>query len=236
MVLQSFRQYRAFTESSQVKKYAENHPSLSRLNEKIKAPLAPPSRPEQNPPPAKQDTPSPHNNDLFEGGALLNAPFSPERSTSTAEGGGGGEQEEGERTLGNSPTSSLEDRQLPGNIVGERVEIGEREKARPTPAIKGEDGDPFLVTWDEDEEANPMNWSWLKKWLLIGMVTSIGLLVGAAASIDSAAATQASEFFGVSTEVVELQTCVFLVGFGLAAPFLGCEWFLFVFYRGKGVC
>ncbi|UZJ52352.1 hypothetical protein CBS101457_001672 [Exobasidium rhododendri] len=53
------------------------------------------------------------------------------------------------------------------------------------------------------------------------MVSSIALLVGAAASIDSAASSEAAQVFGVSLEVMELQTGLFLVGFGLAAPFLG---------------
>lgn len=84
-----------------------------------------------------------------------------------------------------------------------------------------EGSDPFLVDWAPGEAANPQNWSWTKKWCLVLMVTSIGLLVGVAASIDSSAATFASKKFGVTEEVVELQTAVFLIGFGLAAPIFG---------------
>lgn len=121
-----------------------------------------------------------------------------------------------------STHSSSPGRELPGNTVGERVEMEEREKALAVPAV--DHSDPFLITWDDGEEANPQNWSWLKKWLLIAMVTSIGLLVGVASSINSAAAEDAAQFFGVGSEVMELQTAVFLIGFGLAAPLLGCEW------------
>jgi hypothetical protein len=113
----------------------------------------------------------------------------------------------------------VDDRELPGNIAGERVELGLRQKARAVPAFDQED--PFLVKFDDNEEANPMNWSWAKKWLLVALVTSIGLLVGAAASINSAGSTQAAARFGVSEEVMELQTAVFLIGFGVSAPFLG---------------
>jgi multidrug resistance protein len=126
-------------------------------------------------------------------------------------------------TTSTSPASSHEqdpeDRELPGNIAAERVEVGIREKARATPAVDQED--PFLVKFDDGEAANPQNWSWAKKWLLVAMVTSIGLLVGAAASINSAGSMQASQRFGVTSEVMELQTAVFLIGFGLSAPFLG---------------
>lgn len=179
MVLQSFLQYREFTNSPHVKAYADVHPSLSRLDNLQSEKKA------QGPPPA-------FNSD--------------ETTTSTSPATSQDEQDP-------------EDRELPGNIAGERVEVGIRQKARATPAVDQED--PFLVKFDDGEAANPQNWSWVRKWLLVAMVTSIGLLVGAAASINSGASTQAAERFGVTTEVMELQTAVFLIGFGVSAPFLG---------------
>lgn len=139
------------------------------------------------------------------------------------------EAEREDNTTSTSPARSstdqdidADDRELPGNIAGERVELGQRQKARAVPAITTTDQeDPFLVKFDKDEEANPMNWTWAKKWLLVALVTSIGLLVGAAASINSAGSTQAAAHFGVSEEVMELQTAIFLIGFGVSAPFLG---------------
>lgn len=118
---------------------------------------------------------------------------------------------------------------LPGNTVGEQVQWGERDKATPVPAVPGKEPapgkehvDPFLVTWEpEDGRANPQNWTWTKKWCLVFFLVQLAALVGASASIDSAAAEQAAKRFGVSVEVMELQTGVFLCGFGLAAPFLG---------------
>lgn len=78
---------------------------------------------------------------------------------------------------------------------------------------RAQDGkpDPFLIEWSSGEPSNPQNWSWTRKWCLVIMVTAIGLLVGVAASIDSAAAKFAASKFGVSEEVVELQTAVFLI-------------------------
>lgn len=80
---------------------------------------------------------------------------------------------------------------------------------------------PHLVTWSPGEPGNPQNWSHLRKWLLTLGVTAIGLVVGAASSIDSAASREASSYFGVSSEVMELQTALYLLGFGLSAPLLG---------------
>lgn len=81
--------------------------------------------------------------------------------------------------------------------------------------------DAFLVAWDADEAANPQNWSATRKWALTLAVTTIAIVVGVGASITSASSQFAAEKFGVSVEVMELETAVFLIGFGVSAPLLG---------------
>lgn len=97
----------------------------------------------------------------------------------------------------------------------------------PVPLLDAKDTgdviDPFLIIWEDDEPDNPTNWSWTKKWTLVAMVASIALLVGAGSAIDSSAIEAGAIQFDVSTEVMTLQVAIFLIGFGVAAPFLGCE-------------
>lgn len=202
MVLQSFLQYRAFTHSQHVKAYANKHPSPSRVDSNVRPPIV-------QPPPPPQHQPSFSPSVQTNWSEAVTAPTSPINEVSPES-----------TAVSSSPMHSQEEEihKLPGNVIEEKIELGQRQEAANKSQVDHED--PFLVTWDEEEAENPMNWSWTRKWLLVGLVTSIGMLVGAAASIDSAASTQASEYFGVSSEVMELQTAVFLIGFGLAAPFL----------------
>lgn len=83
--------------------------------------------------------------------------------------------------------------------------------------------DPFEVTWGsaEDDPYNPQKWSSAKKWTLTLLLAGIGINVGIGASINSASSEEAAQFFGVSIELMELQTAIYLIGFGLAAPIFG---------------
>lgn len=81
--------------------------------------------------------------------------------------------------------------------------------------------DPFLVQWTEDDVRNPQQWSLGKKWFVTIQVALIALVVGYAGGVNSAADAQAAEKFGVSGEVMALQTGLFLVGFGVSAPAMG---------------
>lgn len=106
-----------------------------------------------------------------------------------------------------------------GETAAEEID-DERVEAQEKTGEQG--GDAFLVDWDGSQDPlNPQNWSWSKKWCIVLLVSQIAVVVGVAAGIDSAAAQEAALRFQVSEEVMELQTAVFLVGFGVAAPFLG---------------
>lgn len=82
---------------------------------------------------------------------------------------------------------------------------------------------PFEVTWgsSEDDDYNPQKWSYTKKWILTTLLAGIAINVGIGASINSASSEEAAQFFGVSIELMELQTAIYLIGFGLAAPIFG---------------
>lgn len=91
-------------------------------------------------------------------------------------------------------------------------------------AAKREERDKlFVVGYESDKDAlNPHNWSTLVRIRATMLIASIGFIVGYASAVDSAALSQASEDFGVSsvTEVLG-STGIFLIGFGFGAPFAG---------------
>ncbi|GAA5869677.1 hypothetical protein JCM1840_000555 [Sporobolomyces johnsonii] len=83
------------------------------------------------------------------------------------------------------------------------------------------DADAFLVTFSPGERHNPQNWSYARRWVLTFMIAHIALLVGQAGSINSAAVDYAAADLHVTVEVALLDTALFLVGFGVAAPLMG---------------
>lgn len=79
-------------------------------------------------------------------------------------------------------------------------------------------GKVFVVGYQgPDDPLNPHNWSMTKRIAITLLVASIGLIVGFASSIDSAAIPQASADLGVSEVTESLATALFLVGFGFGA-------------------
>ncbi|CEH16318.1 Synaptic vesicle transporter SVOP and related transporters (major facilitator superfamily) [Ceraceosorus bombacis] len=180
MVLQSFIQYKAFSQSADVQRLSTRS---------VKQPNGP-----------SRAASTLVEQDVATGG---------KRTTDSAAVGAvaGKEQLEDSRSRGVGDTAAEE-------IDEERVAAKEK---------FGSDGkDEFLVDWDGSRDPlNPQNWSWFKKWSIVLLVSQIAIIVGVAAGIDSAAAQEAAARFQVSEEVMELQTAIFLVGFGVAAPFLG---------------
>ncbi|KAH6711550.1 hypothetical protein BKA61DRAFT_92823 [Leptodontidium sp. MPI-SDFR-AT-0119] len=68
---------------------------------------------------------------------------------------------------------------------------------------------------------NPHNWSLTTRVGATILIASIGLIVGFASSVDSAAITQAVEEFGASEGAESLATGLLLVGFVAGALFAG---------------
>lgn len=81
---------------------------------------------------------------------------------------------------------------------------------------KKKESDPHYVTWDSDDDPlNPQNWSYLKKWSILILVSGVTFIVTFSSSVFSADTMVVSELFGISTEVSELGTGLYLVGFGV---------------------
>jgi hypothetical protein len=215
MVLQSILQYRRFAASQHVQRYADVHPSLSRVEEKSRPPVPPPGPVQQ---PSFAPSGMTHYSDapsaITNWSGLVTAPQTP---MPMEEGGGREVGLTNSTEEATSPTLSP----TPNDEEESSSPLGTNKQEKEARDRVEEEHSRFLVDWDEGEAENPQNWSWTKKWCLIGMVTSLALLVGAAASIDSAANTQAQAAFGVGSEVMNLQTAVFLIGFGVASPFMG---------------
>lgn len=80
----------------------------------------------------------------------------------------------------------------------------------------------MIVQWQVDQDPrNPKDWSLSFKWLITLYITAIGFVVTMAGSINSGANLYAAEKFKVNDEVMNLQTGIFLLGFGLSAPVMG---------------
>jgi hypothetical protein len=91
------------------------------------------------------------------------------------------------------------------NVRSRRTNEGRHEKG----------GKVFVVGYvDEKDPLNPHNWSILKRMSITFLVASIGLIVGFASSVDSAALQQARIEFGVSEVTESLATGIYLIGFG----------------------
>ncbi|CZR54256.1 related to mfs-multidrug-resistance transporter [Phialocephala subalpina] len=94
--------------------------------------------------------------------------------------------------------------------------------ARERTTNEGEGGKVFVVDWEGDNDpSNPRNWSIAYRMLTTLIITCIALVVGAAASADTAILPQAATDFGVSDMVESMAIGLFLAGVGIGAVFAG---------------
>ncbi|KAF7979904.1 hypothetical protein HWV62_40296 [Athelia sp. TMB] len=93
-------------------------------------------------------------------------------------------------------------------------------KADKIPAPPEEDSDSNVVTWDgPDDPANPKNWSSAFRWFLTCLCCITTLNVTFASSAPSSAINYMAKDLKMSTEVADLVTSLFLVGY-IAGPIL----------------
>lgn len=79
-----------------------------------------------------------------------------------------------------------------------------------------------IVGWQgNDDPRNPQNFSLFQKWLITLYVAAIGFVVTMAGSMNSGANKYAARKFRASEEVMDLQTAMFLLGFGMSGPAMG---------------
>ncbi|CUM64563.1 uncharacterized protein PRCAT00002170001 [Priceomyces carsonii] len=88
--------------------------------------------------------------------------------------------------------------------------------------------DSFIVDWEpSDMKNNPMSWSIKKRFCCTIILTLVSFIVTMASSVGSGTYDAVCKEFGVSKEVSEMTTSLFLVGFAMGAPVLApmCEEF-----------
>ena len=113
--------------------------------------------------------------------------------------------------------STAQTRSTIGAGLGQTL-TGVEVRTRKTNEGGPERGKVFVVGYQgPDDPLNPHNWSKTKRVAITLLVASIGLIVGVASSIDSAAIPQASKEFHVSEVTESLATAIYLVGFGFGA-------------------
>ncbi|GAA5934000.1 MFS transporter [Sporobolomyces koalae] len=121
----------------------------------------------------------------------------------------------------NSTTSTLAGAPEPSN----KHKMADPEKGLAEPTYKGHgtEASPFIVTWQENDPENPMNWTPLKKWLITINAAFATLCVAFASSVYSGGIRQFVVFFGKDIEVLTLGISLFVLGFAfgplLWAPF-----------------
>jgi hypothetical protein len=111
--------------------------------------------------------------------------------------------------------STATTRETIGTCLGQAL-TGVNVRSRTTKEGRHEKGGKVFVVGyvDDKDPLNPHNWSILKRMWITLLVASIGLIVGFASSVDSAAIQQARIEFGVSEVTESLATGIYLIGFG----------------------
>lgn len=119
-----------------------------------------------------------------------------------------------QRDLENATT-----RETAGPAFG-RTLTGINVRSRTTNEGGHDRGKVFIVGYQGDDDLlNPHNWSITKRMSVTTLVALIGLIVGVASSIDSAALDQAAKEFKVTEVTESLATALYLIGFGAGAFF-----------------
>ncbi|KAF8205974.1 multidrug transporter [Mycena galopus ATCC 62051] len=82
--------------------------------------------------------------------------------------------------------------------------------------------DPEEINWDgPDDQANPQNWTDAKKWRITFIIIVMTVNVTFASSAPSSATRFVAADFGISEEVADLITSMFLLGYVLGPIFWG---------------
>lgn len=132
------------------------------------------------------------------------------RRSSSSQGTKHGEKQED--SLSNALGSTAQQPDIP--------DLEKNASQKPSSAQSKESPDPFLVTWDDNDKANPRNWSSTYKafiTFLLGMLAFTGSL---GSSIILPAEQAIAEEFNVSREVTVLCISLYVLGFALGP----CLW------------
>ncbi|EED19643.1 bicyclomycin resistance protein, putative [Talaromyces stipitatus ATCC 10500] len=80
-----------------------------------------------------------------------------------------------------------------------------------------EEQDPNIVGWDsEDDPANPMNWTLLKKWTNVGLISAITFIVPLASSMFAPGVAQVSSDFNETNPLLQaLVVSIYVIGLAI---------------------
>lgn len=110
--------------------------------------------------------------------------------------------------------STATTRETIGTRLGQTL-TGVNIRSRKTNEGGHEQGKVFVVGFSgADDPMNPHNWPFAKRLATTILIAFIGLIVGFASSVDSAALDEAGKEFHVGEVVESLATGLYLVGFG----------------------
>lgn len=115
---------------------------------------------------------------------------------------------------GKSSPGNLQDAHSASRQAPSRPRTPAKEEAQVDPT-HSQYRDHFLVGWDDDEQANPRNWCFIKK---ISVTAQLGMLALAAAigsSIISPANEVIANEFDISQELAVLSVSLYILGFAL---------------------
>ncbi|KAI5475116.1 MFS general substrate transporter [Pseudohyphozyma bogoriensis] len=122
-----------------------------------------------------------------------------------------------ERTLGGEQEHEDMPPPIPGDV--EKGGMARKQQSR------AEDRDRYvppgerhwpdnIVSWDSPtDRANPMNWSFRRKYLIVVLLGMLTMCSTFASAIFSSAIEETSQIYGVSTEVMTLGTSLFIAGY-----------------------
>ncbi|KAJ5603217.1 hypothetical protein N7537_006173 [Penicillium hordei] len=88
--------------------------------------------------------------------------------------------------------------------------------------LNGANGDIVLVVgWRDNDPSNPLNWSLLKKWMVMLMCALIAIAMTVPSSVEGATQDAFDAHFGVNGMAGSMTTGIFLIGIGVGSLFSG---------------
>ena len=114
-------------------------------------------------------------------------------------------------TEGSDTSLQEEDKTAPATLPTDTLaNTQDLEKAKVEAEVDA--ADPFLVTWDDGEAANPLNWTGYKRWSITAVCGLLVFNATFASTAPNGIIGQLTEEFGVSVEVAQLQNALFVAG------------------------
>ncbi|GAB7342062.1 hypothetical protein MBLNU457_g0345t1 [Dothideomycetes sp. NU457] len=98
---------------------------------------------------------------------------------------------------------------------GSPVTQSRDEEDSPAPPPKTEEGDEWIVKWEDGDKDNPMNWSTAFKSWITFQLGMLALAASLGSSIIAPAEPAIAEYIGVSEEVAVLVISLYILGFAL---------------------